>query len=469
MDADRPIKLGGRVMARPVGMTLNFRKSKSHLHNQIDSPPEGTMRISRKLLFQSAFIMLSVVLLPAALTAGGLTLYEAATPDVGYASAGYAARANDPGTLLTNPAGMTRLKGSQLQVGAQLLYGDVNFRSEAGTTVNGNDGGNGLGLLPALSTFGTYQVNPDLTIGVGIFSNFGLGLWYDEDWVGRYYVKNAILMGLSVMPAAAYRFTDQISVGVGVNLMYGYLRETVAINNIDPGLGDGQLKIKDSTFGIGATVGVLYELSAGTRFGVTYTTPIKLRFSDRPEFSSTGPGISNILTTRGLNSATLDLGMTVPQAVMVSFYHEFNDTWALLGNFGWQNWSEFGKLDVSLSSDANPDLTTDLKYKDTWHGALGAQYRLSEPWLITGGVAYDSSMLDDSNRSPALPLGWAWRFALGTQYDLRKDLCLGFAYEYVYGGSPNINVSRGPLAGTVVGEYPDMSIQYVTATINWKF
>jgi len=38
MDADRPIKLAGRVMARPVGMTLNFRKSKSHLHNQIDSP-----------------------------------------------------------------------------------------------------------------------------------------------------------------------------------------------------------------------------------------------------------------------------------------------------------------------------------------------------------------------------------------------------------------------------------------------
>jgi long-chain fatty acid transport protein len=161
--------------------------------------------------------------------------------------------------------------------------------------------------------------------------------------------------------------------------------------------------------------------------------------------------------------------MTVPQAVMASFYHELNDTWALLGNFGWQNWSEFGKLDVSLSSTANPGLTTDLKYKDTWHGALGAQYRLSAPWLLTGGVAYDSSMLDDSNRSPALPLGWAWRFALGAQYELRNDIRLGFAYEYVYGGSPGINVSRGPLAGTVVGEYPDMSIQYVTANIAWKF
>jgi hypothetical protein len=46
MDADRPIKLGGRVMARPVGMTLNFRKSKSHLHNQIDSPESVLRRVT---------------------------------------------------------------------------------------------------------------------------------------------------------------------------------------------------------------------------------------------------------------------------------------------------------------------------------------------------------------------------------------------------------------------------------------
>jgi len=427
------------------------------------------MRIARKLLFQSAFIMVSGALLPAALMAGGLTQYEVATPDVGYASAGYAARANDPGTVLTNPAGMTRLKGSQLQVGAQLLYGDVEFQPEFGTTTKGSYGDNALGLLPALSAFGTYAVNPHISIGIGMFSNFGLGLWYDSQWVGRYYAKNAILMGMTVMPAIACRFNEHLSVGAGVNIMYGYFRQTVAINNLVPIIGDGQLKIKDDTLGVGGNLGILYEVSPRTRFGVTYSTPIKLRFEDTPEFSGTGPGITSILLNRGAYFNTLNLNVTVPQAVMASFYHEFNDTWALLGNFGWQNWSEFGKVDVSLSSTENPGLTTNLNYNDTWHGALGAQYRLSEPWLLTCGIAYDSSMLDDSNRSPSLPLGWAWRFALGAQYDMSRDVRLGFAYEYLYSGSPRINVSRGPLAGVVVGEYPDVSIQYFTANINWKF
>jgi len=423
----------------------------------------------RQLKQLAIIIVFIATLSPLTVRAGGLTLYEVGTPDVGYASAGYAARADDPGTVLTNPAGMTRLKGKQLLVGTQILYGDVKFSPSQETTVAGGNGGNALGLLPALSAFGTYAVNKDLSVGIGMFSNFGLGLWYDADWAGRYYVDDAILIGISIMPAIAYRITERLSVGVGLNIMYGYLKDTVAINNIDPGMGDGRLKLKDGELGIGANVGILYELSKGTRFGVTYSSPVKLDFSDTPEFSGTGPGITAILNNRGLYASTLDLGITVPQSVMASFYTELNDQWALLGNFGWQDWSEYGKIDVSLSSTTNPALTTNLKYKDTWHGALGAQYRISAPWLITGGVAYDSSLMDESNRSASLPLGWAWRFAIGAQCDLRKDIQLGFAYEYLYSGSPRINASRGPLSGTLAGEYPDMSIQFFTANVTWKF
>ena len=50
-------------------------------------------------------------------SAGGLLLYEIGTEDVGLASAGYTARAQDASTVFTNPAGMTRLDGSQLTAG----------------------------------------------------------------------------------------------------------------------------------------------------------------------------------------------------------------------------------------------------------------------------------------------------------------------------------------------------------------
>jgi long-subunit fatty acid transport protein len=83
-------------------------------------------------------------------------------------------------------------------------------------------------------------------------------------------------------------------------------------------------------------------------------------------------------------------------------------------------------------------------------------------------------MMDVSNRSPALPIGWAWRFAAGAQYELRKDLLLGFSYEYLYGGNPEISkTGRLPLAlggrGDLSGSYPNASIQFFSFNATWKF
>ena len=83
--------------------------------------------------------------------AGGLLLYEVGTADVGLASAGWGARAQDASTVLTNPAGMTRLDGSQVLLGAQALYGDDGLfdrARELRTDLGTGDGGNPIGWLP---------------------------------------------------------------------------------------------------------------------------------------------------------------------------------------------------------------------------------------------------------------------------------------------------------------------------------
>jgi len=77
--------------------------------------------------------------------AGGILLYEVGTADVGLASAGWGARAQDASTILTNPAGMTRLEGSQVLLGAQALYGDYGFSMGSGTS--SDLGGEGTGAI----------------------------------------------------------------------------------------------------------------------------------------------------------------------------------------------------------------------------------------------------------------------------------------------------------------------------------
>ena len=97
-------------------------------------------------------------------SAGGLLLYEIGTEDVGLASAGYTARAQDASTVFTNPAGMTRLDGSQLTAGLQALYGDLGFTIGQGTSpaLGSGDGGNPVGWFPGGGAFYSYSMSPDL-------------------------------------------------------------------------------------------------------------------------------------------------------------------------------------------------------------------------------------------------------------------------------------------------------------------
>lgn len=59
--------------------------------------------------------------------AGGLGLYEVGAPDLGTASAGRAALAEDASTAWGNPAGMTRLDGTQVLVGLQPIIVTAEF------------------------------------------------------------------------------------------------------------------------------------------------------------------------------------------------------------------------------------------------------------------------------------------------------------------------------------------------------
>ena len=96
-------------------------------------------------------------------------------------------------------------------------------------------------------------------------SRAAFALDYDDDWVGRYRVQDADLVGVSVMPSIAYQVNEKLSLGAGINGMYGMFDQKVAINNAVPSLSDGRLEIDDDTWGWGGNVGVLYEPTPGTR------------------------------------------------------------------------------------------------------------------------------------------------------------------------------------------------------------
>ncbi|WP_291992990.1 outer membrane protein transport protein [Candidatus Accumulibacter sp. ACC003] len=411
--------------------------------------------------------------------AGGLILYEVGTADVGLASAGYGARAQDASTVLSNPAGMTRLEGTQFLAAGQALWSNTRFSSATGTLprLGGDDGGHVLGSdgwFVGGGGFLSYSVSPDLKLGFALTGNFGMPLNYDNDWVGRYYVQNTTLLGVSFLPSIAYKVDDKLSLGASVNAMYGKYTNQVAINNVAPGFGDGRLKLEDNTWGWGLNLGMLYEIDPGTRLGLTWNSQIDLDFKASAKFSGLAPGLATVLGNRGALNSDIKVGIKVPQQVMGSVFTQVNDRWAVLGSVGWQQWSKFGQVQLGINNaSTDTSLSTDLDFKDTWHVAAGAQYRISEPWLVNFGLAYDSSM-QSGNVSPLLPVGSAWRFGVGGEQTLSKSASWGVAAEYLYGGTLDTDLrSTLPVVaggrGDLVGSYKNIGTIFVAAYYNWKF
>ena len=393
---------------------------------------------------------------------GGLWLYELGTPDMGTASAGRAASAMDASTAGTNPAGMTRLDRSQLLVGAEAIIFSLKFDADPSSTyyADGN-GGDAGSTIPAGSISYVYNATPDLKFGVAAGSYFGLGLEFENNWAGRYYLQEADFLTFTVNPAVGYRLNDQFSIGAGVDVVYTKLDNKVAVNT-PLAAGDGRLEYDDHDFGYGYNIGLLYEPWEGTRFGLTYRSEVDLDFEDVPFL--TNAGIFNAL----LSNRRIDISMTIPQAVLFSAYHELNDKVAVMGNVGWQEWSKFGQSTISVQDTSATNVASDRQFDDTWHVALGVQYRFAPAWLWSVGAAYDSSPVEDEFRTVDMALDRQIRYATGIQYDVNKDVTAGLAYTYIDAGDAPVN-QTGTLRGTLTGDFESNDMHVIAGNVIWKF
>ena len=423
-------------------------------------------------IFYAATLTSGLGLLGTDANAGGIFIYEAGQEGAGLANAGAAALATDPSVLMNNPAGITELKNTQISANAQVIFGHIRLSRDDNNQFDGNEGGNALQWLPGASLFVSHQLDERSAIGFGMYGNFGLALNYDDDWAGRYFSQETAVIGVSFQPTIAHQFTDQLSVGIGPRVIYGYYRTEIAIDNNLLGVRnspDGQLEYKDTDVGTGINLGMLYKLDQRTKIGLAYTRKVKLEFEDSPDVRKVSNPIINAALHR-LDADSLELDMNVPQTMLLSVAHQLHPQWKLLSSIGWQDWSDFGEIGIAVDANAGGvDRTIDRQYKDTWHASLGTQYQATKQLRWSMGLGYDSSAVDDKDRTVDNPMGEAWRFATGVNYELKEGLNLHLAYTLVWLGDMDAEQTKSRSGTTLSGTYKNTALHIVGGGATWRF
>jgi long-chain fatty acid transport protein len=376
-------------------------------------------------------------------SASGFQLLEQNASGLGNAYAGQAASAQDASTIFFNPAGMALLPGRNAVGAVNFIKPSMEFTNTGSSTANpllplGGDGGNAGSLAVVPNLYYSWQVNPQVFVGVGVNAPFGLKTEYDADWVGRFHAIKSEVKTVNINPSVALKVSDMLSVGAGVNYQRADAELSNAVNFGALGAGTATVKGHDTAWGWNA--GVMLSLGPDTRIGAAYRSSMGYKIDADVRFANRPAALA-----AQVPDGPVTADARFPETASLSLFHRLTPRWELLGDVSWTGWSTLKTLNIVRPNGALLS-TTPLEWKDTWRVSAGANYHYNSDWTLRFGMSYDQSPVPDADRSPRVPDSDRTWVTLGAQYRMSKQLAIDAGYAYIFVKDSSVNLCNGAQA-----------------------
>jgi len=368
--------------------------------------------------------------------AAGFRLPEAGVKAMGMGFA-FTAQADDPSAIYFNPAGLTQLKGHNVMVG--VTYVRENGADFTGTTPVDNVTAIKSETQKSLNFFipNAYYTKTTsdgyFAYGVGIFAPFGLGQEYNnkDTSIFRNQITRIDLMTVVVNPTIAFKINEFLSVGAGIDWMWGQaeLEKTPVV----PGVGNlYNSKLKGDGDVWGYNFGLLLKPTPNFRIGASYRSPFNLKIKNGDvTISNTSPAYASGLlgptpsNTKG--SATVAMPATF---ALGAAYTAGRLT--VEADADWTFWHSFSSLPITIQ-DPVPTLfstTNPKQWEDVIALRFGAEYRVTDPLALRAGVVYDPSPVPAATMGPELPDSDRMNYMVGAGYKIGRCTIDG-AFMYI--------------------------------------
>jgi len=375
------------------------------------------------MVMKKIILLTTILVTSGSALAAGYQLQEYTVTGLGRSMAGAGIMGDDYSAPAFNPAGMSLTQKSGVQLG--LIGVDLRSKAKGSQTTavlgrrEGQDYTHIFRLLP--HAFGQYKVNDKATFGIGLYTPFGLATDYRNNWYASAQGEYSAITVVNLTPSFSYKVTDNIALGLGVNLQYAAAHLTSA--TFDGGWTD----MKADDMGVGYIVGLTFKPWDTTRFGLSYRSKVDHKLEGTNKMR--GGRFSGALTGKHDVSAKI----TTPETVIFSAAQDIGSKWTLSGTARWTRWSQFHDLDIYQK---NFGLLSSVHehWRNTWFVAAGADYRFCKNWTFRLGTAYDQTSIKSPKyrtvRIPDQRRIWA---SLGASY--QKDnwqLDVGYAHLFVH-------------------------------------
>ena len=363
----------------------------------------------------------------------------------------------EPASLALNPALITDLKGTQLQLGA------TEITASARVTYNG-EGQSPDRVWWTLPTFYyTQQVFEDWYFGIGAFPRFGLsGTYPDKNWIGS--IKDLYEVSVtsySIQPTVAFQATERFSVAAGMEVMYFKFNEkkTIPLG----ALGNNYLDVGGDSWGLGAILAMAYKANDLVSLGASFRTRVKQGLNGESkfsrEFSMGGYTFQN-------GSAHGDIMLPAQLALGISY----RPIEKLFIEFNWTNifWSSFDELSIDFEhapgTGTSSTVSAKKEWKDAYRMGLGAEYTLSRVIKFRGSYIFDKTPTNNDYMDVLVPVSNRHLFGAGIGLNLGKGFILDGSYTFLIGeGMSGNNIDTGDQIryGQAFSHMIGLSLRYI--------
>lgn len=343
------------------------------------------------------------------------------------------ANLRDASAVRTSPANILAIEQSELLINTAMWHGDIRLNSAGGDSVKMNR----PWVLPASMYFVKPLVPGKLAFGVGVSTPYGMASIYPQNMSAASGMRYALpyessLLVADITPAVAFKVSDSLSVAIGMEIMYSELKLKQFYNwsSIIPGSPEGDIQVQSQGWGLGAYMGMNWEIAKGHRLAFVGRLPVRVKY--RGEFKATNmpPALIGAFS----QSSSFGSDMNFPGSLAVGYGVDVTDRWTVGFDFKWTNNSATNDLPLNIGGNqallGGQDRAV-FNWRDSIDLGTGMSYALNEQWSLRGGYLFSENSQPAGTYSPVVATNDRHIFSLGVGWR-GKTRSVDLTYAYVY-------------------------------------
>lgn len=371
------------------------------------------------------------------------------------------AHTDGPYSIFYNPALITKLEGTQVEIGTTAVLAWHEFDSEQ---FPGQSSTNHETFLPS-TFYVTHKFNDSFSAGFGVFNPFGLGTDWNNNWEGRALATKSELTTYNFNPVLAYRVLPSLSLAAGVDvlLLDANLERRLPAGTLGGGLPATEtgVKFKGDGTGVGYNLAMAWDVTDKVTLGASYRSEIDVdidgKASTSPTFTTAIPGVGTVAPLDSYGKTSVRL----PKQITAAVAWQVTDPLVVEAGMRWEGWSSFRELKIAL--DNGNTVTTERHWHDTWGMNVGGKLRITKTVAVMGGYIFGANAVPDSTFDPSIPDANTHIFCAGTDLTFNQmRLALSYAYQLY------VDRTKNTIDGIANGEYKS-DAHLLAVSLGYKF